>query len=599
MLTLRPDQLATAFVVGRVLGADGRPVAGAWLQIADGTRIGTVGNNTPGAAVGNDGRFTVGPVPARRYSLRVRPFDAAEAPLDMHQAAAKLDRSDDTKAVKAVVDALTKVTHKNSARTGKVPKVYSGPVDVNKPSGDRTVDKILAELGKSLDASHFQVVASHIAREAQDTLPTPAVTGVKGAKAKKSHWVKPSHFARQLESYILGKTGVALALELKTRDFTAPDGKTLHEIDPDDPLKSVAVLHLFLPYIASNSDLAVKAITNTWPDTLNDDKKRASVAAVVRGHLSGRGIRAAVWALFGDKYVFSLLFKREIDQIMSAKLTAGGALDPNSLPPPAEYANDGKGGKVAHHIGTRVATYADANQTAPGRHSHHLTQFLVGEYFANQNNGKQPFLKDAAIPGVVWNTDHEVEAIQPTASATAAAGTGTGIRAAETWGGSSRGGKMPAISLAAPTHTGGSLHITPQPDDLGKAGKSTQAYAVDSTFRNHLPAALKKENFKKDFPKWRKTQSDDDIAKTVYDAATQTYRYWAGHMNNMLKANMPRLELEYYKTLAAAHTTHPEITAVATDSTRQAALLKDLNGIAGIAVQHNLDTMETLGWKAR
>ena len=83
VLTVRPEDLATCYVAGRALGADGRPLAGAWLQIADGKRIGTVGRNTPGTdRVGPDGSFRVGPVPARRYTLKIHPLDTATPQFD-------------------------------------------------------------------------------------------------------------------------------------------------------------------------------------------------------------------------------------------------------------------------------------------------------------------------------------------------------------------------------------------------------------------------------------------------------------------------------------------------------------------------------------
>ncbi len=74
VLELQPGELATAFVAGRLVDGEGRPVTSAGFQVDDGNRIGTVGSNTPGTAHPDaDGRFRIGPLPAREYTLHVGP----------------------------------------------------------------------------------------------------------------------------------------------------------------------------------------------------------------------------------------------------------------------------------------------------------------------------------------------------------------------------------------------------------------------------------------------------------------------------------------------------------------------------------------------
>ncbi|MEE8467883.1 MAG: carboxypeptidase regulatory-like domain-containing protein, partial [Planctomycetota bacterium] len=76
VLRLRPEDHASAFVSGRVVD-EGGPLTGAWLQIGDGTWIGTVGANTPGTPVSDAaGRFRIGPLPAREFVLVVHPADS-------------------------------------------------------------------------------------------------------------------------------------------------------------------------------------------------------------------------------------------------------------------------------------------------------------------------------------------------------------------------------------------------------------------------------------------------------------------------------------------------------------------------------------------
>jgi hypothetical protein len=517
---------------------------------------------------------------------RLSEIKTQEEKYDKAKTPAKLERSGDTDAVGALVKAFSSVTKKSSTLVVKAPKVFLGNIDAGASSA-MTMDKILAELDKNLDVAQLGIVASHIAQEAQDLIPQVKTPGSKKPKPQQ-RFVNPSHFARQFEGYVLGKTGVALSLGIKTRDFIAPDGSTLKEIDPTAPLGSFDVLHVYLPYVAANSDLSVKAITNTWPDAITDDKRRAKLSATVRGTLQGKGIRAAVWALFGDAYKFSIIFKKEIENTMAASM--GGTLDPNLLPPPDDYADADLSQKQASRVGTRVATYGDANQTADGRHSHHLTQFLVAQYFANKNDGKQPFVANAKLPGVTW-TGGVVTRISPNPTQPDA-----GIKVGETYDGD-RGLAMPAISLAASTHLGGDLHITQEPDDLGHSTKKTQSHAVDTTFRSGLPEPLKAEKYATQYAAWRKGKTDADIAQIIYDRAQVTFRTWAKHMNNQLVANMPRMELEYYKFLATANTTSAAVKTVSTDAAAQAKLLDRLQKVAGLAVSQNYKVMDSLGWK--
>ncbi|UUZ72535.1 hypothetical protein LP415_02040 [Polaromonas sp. P1(28)-8] len=67
-------------------------------------------------------------------------------------------------------------------------------------------------------------------------------------------------------------------------------------------------------------------------------------------------------------------------------------------------------------------------------------------------------------------------------------------------------------------------------------------------------------------------------------------------MSGRLVANMPRMEVEYYKTLAAGNTVDSEVKAVSTDAAKQAALRKLLEGVASEAVTSNYEQLAALGW---
>jgi len=74
VLTVRPDERATAFLEGRVLGPSGLPVAGCSFVLRDDQRRGFAGINVPGTRLSaSDGNFRVGPLPPRHYVLEVVP----------------------------------------------------------------------------------------------------------------------------------------------------------------------------------------------------------------------------------------------------------------------------------------------------------------------------------------------------------------------------------------------------------------------------------------------------------------------------------------------------------------------------------------------
>lgn len=506
-----------------------------------------------------------------------------EVALDKTKGLAKLSRNEDASAIDAFLTALQNVAKKSSKTTLESPKVFSS-----------VVDKVLHELDKKLDPDHFKKVAYKIAEESQDDIPQPKV-GKGGPAPKQEKYVNSGHFTRKIEGYILGKTGVALAIALNHTSFNAPAGKSLEQINKSDPIKKLNLLHVYLPYIAPNADLSIMAITNTWPAAKTDDKLRSQLSSLVRTTMEAYGIRATVWALFGSEYKFSYFFKHDIDEML--RQSQIGALSPADLPPPSVYVKTDFSDKK-NRVGVRLATHKDlTDNSTTGRHSHHLTQFLIADYFANTND-KQPFKPKRKYPGILTSKNSVTHiSSNPNIQSEADAKTDDSISVAKTRGDDSdRGGAMPAISLAAATHMGGELHITPGPDDLGKAATKTQGFAVDSTFRSKLPAELKADASDASYNAYVKKNTEAGVAKQLYSAAQDTFRHWAGHMNTQLKANMPRLELQYYKTLAV-DSPDATIKDMATNTTEQNEMLDLLIKVSSDAVAHNYSVMSALGWQ--
>jgi hypothetical protein len=214
----------------------------------------------------------------------------------------------------------------------------------------------------------------------------------------------------------------------------------------------------------------------------------------------------------------------------------------------------------------------------------------MAEYFANESDSKKPFKPKRDYPGIRWNKKQVAlisDQDQPTEDKS--------VQVARTFG-SSRGEKMPAISLAAATHMGGDLHITPGPDDLGLAKRKTQAHAVDYEFRKRVPKELLPEAGETEYSAFVRRTGRPVVAKQIHKAVNETYLFWSAHMRRQLIANMPRLELEYYRTVAGASPTQT-IKNLATDVAQQTHLLEKLRDAAKEAGESNLAEMANLGWK--
>ncbi|MFO1302110.1 MAG: DUF4157 domain-containing protein [Burkholderiales bacterium] len=500
--------------------------------------------------------------------------------LDAKKGKASLSSKDDEAFVESVLDAISSPAKVKAflAPTSAVPKVFS-----------KVVGDIVRLLGDKLKRDDVVNAVYEIAKEALDDLPSPPAAPGANKPKKVPRYIRPGHFKRALEGYILSRSGIAVSLSFTTVEKTAPSGTVVEALDPTCKLEKMSVLHVYLPYIHGNHNLWTLALENTWPVTKTDAKERDILRSLVGTELAGAGIKASVWAMFGDEYQFSILFKRRIAKIRETSLS--GDLDPNNLPAPDAYATSNP--SQSPYIGVRLATYGDASQVAPGRHSHHLTQFLVADYFANTAKA-QPFKKKGrTYPGIQWK-GQEVDMIAPQGDAPTIAGPDT-VEVLKTRG-KERGEEMPAISLSAATHMSGDLHITPEADDLKRTVSKTQANAVDRVFRSLLPGPLHANASDVGFANYVKTHGREDAGKEIHAAVQGTYRKWSQHMNSRLLANMARLETVYYCAVASS-SNDAAIKAVSTDQGKQTLLQGKLHAVAKTAAQHNLDVMDKLGWR--
>jgi hypothetical protein len=376
--------------------------------------------------------------------------------------------------------------------------------------GSSVFKNMLGSVFTQLDnnSAAIEKAAYQIASEAIDHKSKPAAEGGGQGKEKKIYIFKPGHFARELEGYILGRTGMVLSFDFALEKKEIEGEKT----ELITGVNAIKVLHVHLPYVDGHSDLWIKVMDNTWPGA--DANQRAKLREAAREYLTDK-ISATVFNLFGSTCQFSTITTKKVQDLV--RTAGGGALPASALPPWQEYVetDPAKGKTYPPHgpIGLRLATYAHGSQTSTGRESHHLTPYLLADYFSN-NNDTKAFKDRRTWPGVKsggGGVDRfEAPGRDP-------------IQIGRTRGGD-RGGLMPSISLAASTHRGGSLHITPAPDDIGGKALKTQGYAVNNEFNRNLPEALRGDAEKKDHDAYLKKTPEDDVKDTIYVAIQQTYQ---------------------------------------------------------------------------
>jgi hypothetical protein len=402
------------------------------------------------------------------------------------------------------------------------------------------------------------------------------VKPTKGPKQKNvAYKLNIKRFRVAFERYILGKSGVALSI-----DFA--------KLASDDDLAKVTgvtVDYIYLQIVHGGRTLWKKAVEDL--PLLNDPKERAKWLPRLRTHLAGLGPSPGIW----EKTRYSLkneVLQKVIDEAGKSKL-----IDPNDLPPPAQYlAPKGSATGQLGHIGLRVGTYSEkgegGTQNGAERESHHITQYLLLEYFNNKSSGVPafPLLKSDVnpYPGLSASSG-VVEQFQSGSKPPLL------LKKFE----DKRGSEMPAILLSRITHRTAGLHVTSKADDFKDENVDSPATAINAIFRENLAAAsgpsqadkglyLDAQKDLASFRKYKAAVGPAKIEDTIYAAMQETYRWMKNYMQPRLKDGLERVEAKYYNALAE-EVGKPTITA------------GELADVWAFAVSHNNKVMSSAGFK--
>lgn len=434
-------------------------------------------------------------------------------------------------------------------------------------------------------------------------------------------------FLRKFESYVLAKSGIAISVDLAE----AADV----EVKKHWPgaVKEIKILHIHLPFIHGSAKIWADVIHETWfanssfPSLANFNEFRLDTSGIIdpvakkeaedlnlsrkhnhnelgkknetdfielvrpriKAYLGSRSLSPIIWEKKkSGKLRFRSGTKVEIERLMIEP--KGGGLAPGDLPSITEYIKTGRdplhpednAPPPATAIRLDLNTHA-AQKSMPSkdRESHHLTQYLLAEYFHNTAANKKPFPQSWKYPGVE-KTGDAVKSFRAKGEDT--------LNIAEMEAG--RGGIMPAILISAYTHRRGDLHVTREADDIADSDKKVQSHFINNAFFQNMPADMAKAmqaDKRDDMTAYITKHGEDDVTLKIHSAMITSYRKMNSYMMKQLRDNMPQKEMEYYAGLF-------EVTAKVTDKNRKDYKSK-FKDVAKQGEKYNAIMMEKLGWK--
>lgn len=473
------------------------------------------------------------------------------------------------------VDLETKQALGDAARAEKIPPSISPKLKGFADSYNEAIkthlvtprpfDKVVTDIRNHLDdkatatGSRGKEVKAAFHNAVLDSIRETGKEKQKDGTEKPLYKLDRSRLEVSLSRRILGISGIDM-------DFTIVEEKGTGPVK----IVEIKVKFVHLAVIHAMSPLWQKLSPKVDPD----------LVPILRGVLFDEGIGLGVWEKTGYSLTHHIIEKAK----KLKELGGTPSVQPGQLPRVNDYIETAPSGSGTQ-IGLRLGTYNDSGggtQTGPDRESHHTSQFLLVEFFANAATEPAfPLLEKSPdlYPGVkpVSKSSDKVETISGD----------TTIQINAQFQG--RGGIMPCILLSKPAHHVHGLHMTPDIDDL-KEQKKSQAGVVKKRFKdalgNYKPLAgddLPTATFA------AKNWNKKEMQTAIYKAVNETYHaVWDGRMKNALKLALAGPERTYYNALADLRPDGNKGERM----TPQMAL-----NVWAKAVNHNDTLMTEKGWK--
>lgn len=371
-------------------------------------------------------------------------------------------------------------------------------------------------------------------------------------------------FTRRLERYIFGKTGILFHLVFDSRGH----GRTA-TFTSARPYDRAEVRYVFLANVHANTGLWRRAMSHTTAGTppiasvLTDESERGELRTQIRAVLRDLGPSASVWlptAFHFTPSIFEAATRlRELREVESGS----GTLPIDAPLTVDEYRNTSGAPSAAYgNIRLHLGNYDQKGREQSGREreSHHITQYLLVEYFHNGSSDSPETARDKmAFPLLRDHSDAYGDDMQQR-SGVPRRFRDVEIHELE----ENRGGKMPTILLARPTHRRGSLHINPRAEDFSDAAVSTQSAALNHIYKRALGDVRDIQDAvlagTRPYSAWVAYRDNpaNRVSDRIYDAMQDTYQFMCKFMQPQLRTALEGIERNYFNDRHAQR--HPTAT---------------------------------------
>jgi hypothetical protein len=257
-----------------------------------------------------------------------------------------------------------------------------------------------------------------------------------------------------------------------------------------------------------------------------------------------------------------------------------------------KYLDAGGQGGIGLRIGLHGGHAGLEKQAGMDRESHHMVQYLLVQFFRNDNHIK------------AWHAGLAYTGLRRVSGAIDAYAGSAGVLqlgSLDPGGAGMRGAKMPAILVAADTHRRAQLHVEKEsqwqgpegdPDSTDKQGRATQGYAIRAEFQRNQVQHLGVHD---DAPGWKAALALPNSQEGLYKAMVGTYHWMYKRMMDQLEAGLQTRERAYYRAVAARipGALNPATGKLKAEYDLQAS---DMTAVFARAKSHTNDVMAAAGW---
>jgi hypothetical protein len=451
------------------------------------------------------------------------------------------------------------------------------------PFAKTVVKQLTAHIKATVQKSDMRRVAA-LAQQ-----PGPKARG-KGKKPRDTT-LDFSRFVTLLEGFIFAKSGVAVQLKLSE--------------PPKPKLIRLEITYVHLGFVnpgpIGKSPLWDEVMKNTDKIVATGDEA-GKVRFEIHERLRLLGPDPFIWKTGTSGFRFSADFVESFNKVRASRkpdlakmppIGTAPSTDPKVKPPTKdEYLNPSG---TAKRIGLLIGEHQE--QKGLDRESHHTTQYLLIQFFRN-NNRQKAWQGGKTYPGIYPTRGEERQYFR---SATKG---DLDLQKLDPGGKGNRGLAMPAILISADLHRRGQLHVEREtrwtgkeedPDSDDEQGRATQGFAIQAEFKRQLIRHLGEHD---ESASWSSAIKKADAADKIFDAMLGTYRWMRTDMLNALERGLKTRELAYYRAIISRNQSH--ISDPVTGELKPNYNLKaeDMNAVFARTKANNDLIMGDHGWTA-